>query len=65
MGNKSVIHNGINGYVCESAKDYATAIRNAMKKFPVELTDNAYNDVISIYNTDIMKKRYIKFYNEI
>ena len=34
-----------------------------MKKFPRELTENAYQDVIKFYNSDIMKEKYIKFYN--
>ena len=65
MGNKSVIKNGYNGYVCEQAEDYAIKIKSAMKKFPKELTKNAYNDVLNIYNTKIMKEKYIKYYNSL
>lgn len=64
MGNKSVIQDGINGYVCEKAEDYAKRIRTAIKDFPLELTDKAYQDVINIYNTEVMKQKYIKFYSE-
>lgn len=65
MGNKSVIKNGINGYVCEMAEEYADRIRGAMKKFPMELPERAYQDVIEIYNTDIMKDKYVEFYNNL
>ncbi|MCI8948723.1 MAG: glycosyltransferase family 4 protein [Lachnospiraceae bacterium] len=65
MGNKSVIHNGINGYVCNKAEDYAKQIKNAMVHFPNELPVRAYNDVIETYNTNIMKQKYIKFYSSL
>ncbi|MBT9777075.1 glycosyltransferase [Clostridium sp. MCC353] len=65
MGNKSVIQNGINGYLCEQAEDYAQRIKAAMRNPPSELIENAYSDVKTIYNTDIMKKKYVKFYNDV
>lgn len=65
MGNKSVIQDGKNGYVCEKAEDYANRLKQAMKKFPRELTENAYQDVLNIYNTNTMKEKYIKFYNSL
>lgn len=63
MGNKSVIKNGINGYICETAEDYAKRIREAMKKFPQELANRGQKDVFEHYNTERMKKDYIQFYN--
>lgn len=65
MGNKSVINNGVNGYVCNKAEEYAEHIKAAMKEFPKELPERAYQDVFEIYNTHIMKKKYIKFYNNV
>lgn len=65
MGNKSVIHDGENGYVCETAEDYAEKIKSAMERFPTNLTDKAYEDVLNIYNTNTMKKKYIDFYNSL
>lgn len=65
MGNKSVIKNGINGYVCDTAEDYARHIKDAMKDFPQALCDQAKADVYSTYNTKVMTKKYIKFYNEV
>lgn len=63
MGNKSVIHDGVNGYVCDKAEDYAARIKEAMKSFPSELPEKAYQDVLEIYNTEAMKRKYIEFYN--
>ncbi len=65
MGNKSVIHDGINGYVCNTAEEYAARIKAAMKDFPGELPERAYQDVLEIYNTEVMKKKYVKFYSDV
>ena len=65
MGNKSVIHDGINGYVCDTAEEYAKRIKNAMKEFPKQIPEKAYQDVLDIYNTETMKKKYIAFYTKL
>ena len=62
MGNKSVIKDGVNGFVCETAEQYAERIKAAMKKFPKELPERAYQDVLEIYNTDVMKKKFVTYY---
>lgn len=65
MGNKSVIRDGKNGYVCDTAEDYAERIRSAMQKFPEALPEVAYAEVLETYNTDAMKEKYVRFYTEI
>lgn len=65
MGNKSVIKDGVNGYVCNTPEEYAEHIKAAMKEFPSALPEHAYQDVLNIYNTDVMKEKYIKFYNSL
>lgn len=65
MGNKSVIKDGVNGYVCNTAEEYAQRIKSAMKNFPSSLAERAYQDVLDIYNTEVMKKKYVKFYNDV
>lgn len=62
VGNKSVIHDGVNGYVCDTAEEYAEKIKNAIKVFPTALPEKAYKDVLNIYNTETMKKKYVEFY---
>lgn len=64
MGNKSVIKDGVNGYVCMTAEQYAERIKASIQRFPTELPEKAYQDVLNIYNTDEMKRKYIKFYND-
>lgn len=65
MGNKSVIHDGVNGYVCNTAEEYAVRIKTAIKNFPSDLPEKAYQDVLEIYNTDEMKKKYVRFYSSV
>lgn len=65
MGNKSVIKSGINGFTCDMANDYALHIKNAVKSFPKNLTIRANEDVLNIYNNDVMKEKYINFYNSL
>lgn len=65
MGNKSVIHNGVNGYVCGKPEEYAKRIKAAIQDFPTALPEKAYQDVLAIYNTEAMKKKYIAFYLDV
>ena len=48
-----------------TAEEYAERIKAAMKDFPSKLPERAYQDVLEIYNTDVMKKKYIAFYNDV
>ncbi len=65
IGNKSVINDGMNGYICNKAEEYAERIKSAMLSFPAEIPEKAYANVIEIYNTDVMKKKYIKLYESV
>lgn len=65
MGNKSVIKDGVNGYVCDKAEEYAEKIKKAMDGFPCELAERAYEDVLGVYNTEMMKQKYTLFYKSI
>ena len=65
IGNKSVIKDGFNGYVCNNAEEYANNIKKAMDEFPCQLIENAYKDILNIYNTNAMKKKYINYNNKV
>lgn len=65
VGNKDVIRTGVNGYVCDKAEDYAMRIKEAISHFPTALPDEAYHDVLTIYNTDMMKTKYTELYNSL
>ncbi|MDM8111310.1 glycosyltransferase [Phascolarctobacterium faecium] len=63
IGNQSVIKNGVNGFLCNSVDDYVNHIKDAVIKFPTQLINKAYDDVINIYNTNTMAEKYVQFYN--
>ena len=65
MGNCSVIKNGVNGYLCNTVNDYVQRIQEALDNYPTDLVNNAYNDIITIYNSEVMNEKYIPFYNRI
>lgn len=65
VGNRSVIQNGVNGYICKTAEEYAKRIKEAMNEFPKELPKKAYENILDIYNTEVMKEKFIKFYKEL
>lgn len=64
MGNKSVIKDGVNGFVCSTVDDYVRHIKEAMVSFPHQLANQAAKDVREYYNTERMKRDYVKFYND-
>ena len=60
IGNRDVIHDGENGLVCDSVDDFVEAIREAGHHQNYLI--NAYRDVLSKYNTEVMAKNYCKIY---
>ncbi|MBM6776921.1 glycosyltransferase [Collinsella tanakaei] len=65
VGNKSVIRDGVNGYVCSSAEEYAMRIRQSMRDFPTALPAAALKDIETIYNLQTMAKRFSLFYRDL
>lgn len=61
IGNRDVIQNGINGFVCENVEDFVNAIRESMN-VDTGILDRAYLDILESYNTKIMTKKYIEEY---
>ena len=60
IGNRDVIHNGENGFVCDSVDDFVEAIRETGNH--QDYIDNAYCDVLNKYNTAVMAKSYSNIY---
>ncbi len=65
MGNKSVIRNGINGWLCETPEDYAEKIREAMTNFPANITQSAQQSIENTYNMEAMKRKFIEYYSSL
>ena len=62
IGNKDVIHNGKNGFVCTEVEEFVKAITNKEvdKK---QLVSRAYSDIREMYNTKVMAKKYKQIYD--
>ncbi len=66
IGNRDVIKSGYNGYVCNSAEEYANII-NKVKDKSIDIAsiaENAHTDVEVNYNVDLMADKYNTIYNQ-
>ncbi len=57
IGNRDVIQNGLNGYVCNNINEYVKCINGEL-----DLGKQARKDVEEKYNTIVMSERYKKIY---
>ena len=61
IGNRDVIHNSENGYVCSELDEFINAIKESQKRKKI-LQDNARQCIEDKYNTKVMAKQYEKVY---
>ena len=61
IGNRDVIHNGENGFVCVKVEDYVKAIKRCQNGED-ELINQAYQDILNLYNTKVMAEQYSEKY---
>lgn len=62
IGNWDVIHNEINGYVCNSADEFVKVIRLVQGNDTSELIERTYRDILTQYNTGVMADKYSNIY---
>lgn len=64
IGNRDVIHNNVNGFVCNTIDDFLDAIKicYSSPKLVDEIVESAWLDIINRYNTTVMTKKYIDIY---
>lgn len=63
IGNRDVIKNNENGFICESIKDYLSIIDNIRNNnVNSNIRDNAYKSILEVYNIDKMTEEYKKVY---
>lgn len=60
IGNKDVIENGVNGYVCHNIEEFIDAIKERNEKY----INNAYDDLIKKYSVDVQAEGYSKIYRK-
>lgn len=58
IGNRDVIHNGRNGFVCRNVEDFIEGIKSNRSDY----VNQAYQDVIEKYNTTAMAEKYAEIY---
>ena len=64
IGNRDVISNENNGFVCNNLNEFIEVIKNIQdNKYNLEkISENAFNDIKNIYNTEVMCKKYCNIY---
>lgn len=64
IGNRDVIINEKNGFVCQNLEEFEKVIQKIQNnEYNLsEVSQNAYNDILNIYNTDVVAKEYKKIY---
>ena len=61
IGNKDVIKNRENGFICENVEEFVEAI-NECKNGVDDRVEQAYQDILKLYNTKVMAERYKTIY---
>lgn len=65
VGNRDVIHNENNGYVCDGEKQFITKINEiVMNGITNNLVEHAHRDVLNHYTSQNMANGYIKLYEK-
>lgn len=63
IGNSDVIHNGKNGFVCNTVEQFTNIIKSQIHSIDCDKIEQAYEDVKKHYNTKVMSKAYGCIYN--
>ena len=61
IGNRDVIHDEENGFVCTKVEDFVKAIKKCQSE-DEKLSERAYQDILKLYNTKVMAEQYSKKY---
>jgi glycosyltransferase involved in cell wall biosynthesis len=62
IGNRDVIHNEKNGYVCRKTDEFIHAIKETQTSDVTALINRAYQDIMDEYNTNVMTEKYSEIY---
>lgn len=58
IGNRNVIHNGDNGFLCDTADEFVKAVKRGNE----HLIENAYHDILENYDVKGQAEKYSKIY---
>ena len=62
IGNRDVIQNGVNGFVCKSVKEFVKGIEIGKKGLVQQYVEYAFKDILEQYNVDVQSEAYSKIY---
>ena len=63
IGNRDVIYNNENGFVCSDTEEFVKAIKKAQSNTE-SLVNRAYQNILDEYNTKIMAEQYSQKYEK-
>ena len=64
IGNRDIIHDGENGFVCDSVENFVEKIKMVQNEQLQSIVDHAYADVIQNYHTEVMASKYNALYQK-
>lgn len=64
IGNRDVIRNGENGFICSTAEQFAAAIRRAERGECKDVIRRAHEEILTEYNTKVMTECYRTLYRD-
>ena len=72
IGNRDVIHDGENGFICDTTGDYVKSIMAIQDEYEGNgegkvhrVVEKAYEEILSMYNTETMARKYKKIYEKV
>lgn len=65
IGNRDVITNNINGYICKNSREFVDNILQSKNMNRDKLIDRAFNDILERYNTKIVSGKYSELYKTV
>lgn len=65
VGNRDIVHNGVTGYICEAAEDFAEVIKQLEIRIDDKMIKNAYETIVDHYNDGWLCDRYKDLYLEV
>lgn len=65
VGNRDIVHNGVTGYICETAEDFAEVIKQLEIRIDDKMIKNAYETIVDHYNDGWLCDRYKDLYLEV
>lgn len=64
VGNRDIVHNGVSGYICETAEEFAEVIKKLEIHIDEKMIDYAHNNILDHYNDGWLCDRYRELYLE-